>query len=91
MEDWTWKERRMRWRLEEIARNEERKGKRVWIGYGRIRIEEQWRWDEEEKVLRDGKGNVRMGIQGENKKRRERGSGLGGKKRGEGAQRERGG
>lgn len=33
LEDWTWKERRMRWRLEEIAKNEENKGKsldRVW-------------------------------------------------------------
>lgn len=29
MEDWTWKERRMRWRLEEIAKEEERNGKRV--------------------------------------------------------------
>lgn len=58
MEDWTWKERRMRWKLEEIARIEEREGKRTWIGYGRIRIEEQWwRWDEEEEVLKDGGGN----------------------------------
>lgn len=32
MEDWTWKERKMRWRLEEIARREERRGKRVRIG-----------------------------------------------------------
>lgn len=32
MEDCTWAERRMRWRLKEIARNEERKGKRA--GYG---------------------------------------------------------
>lgn len=31
MEDWTWKERKMRWRLEEIAKNEERKDKKVWI------------------------------------------------------------
>lgn len=26
MEDWTWKERRMRWKLKEIAKEEERKG-----------------------------------------------------------------
>jgi len=58
MEDWTWKERRMRWRLEEIAREEEGKGRKVRIGYGKIRIEEKWwRWDEEEEVLKDGKGN----------------------------------
>lgn len=31
IEDWTWKERKMRSRLEEIAKNEERKGKKVWI------------------------------------------------------------
>lgn len=29
MEDWTWKERKMRWKLEEIARVEEGKGKIV--------------------------------------------------------------
>lgn len=39
-EDWTWRERRMRWRLEEIARREERRGEKVRIGYGRIRIGE---------------------------------------------------
>lgn len=41
MEDWTWKERKMRWRLKEIAKNEERKGKKVWIEYGKIKIDEQ--------------------------------------------------
>jgi len=41
MEDWTWKERKMRWRLEEIARREERRGRRVRIGYGRLWIDEQ--------------------------------------------------
>jgi len=45
---------------------EERKGKRVWIGYGKIRIEGQWwRWDEEEERLKDDKGNVREERQGE--------------------------
>lgn len=29
LKDWTWKKRRMRWRLEEIVRNEKKKGKRV--------------------------------------------------------------
>ncbi|XP_067208444.1 golgin subfamily A member 6-like protein 25 [Linepithema humile] len=57
VEDWTWKERRMRWKLEERGvREEERKGKNVWVGYGRIRIDGQWwKWDEEEEMLRDGK------------------------------------
>jgi len=66
MEDWTWGERKMRWKLEEIAKKEEREGKKVSIGYGKIKIGEQWwRWDEREEVLRDGKGNVRGLSQGE--------------------------
>lgn len=74
MEDWTWKERRMRWKLEELAKNEERRGRRVWIGYGRIRIGEKWwRWDEEEGVLRDGKGNIRLEDAGEGGENGERG------------------
>lgn len=40
-EDLTWRERKLRWKLEEIAREEERKGSRVWINYGRIRINEE--------------------------------------------------
>lgn len=32
----------MRWRLEEIAREEMRKGRKVWVGYKVIRIDEQW-------------------------------------------------
>lgn len=66
MEDWTWKERRMRWRLEEIARKEESAGRKVRIGYGRIRIGNTWwRWDEEEEVLRDEEGRTREGKKGE--------------------------
>jgi len=66
MEDWTWMERKMRWKLEEVARDEERKGKNVRLGYGRIKIDENWwRWDEEEEVLRDNKGIVRMLGKGE--------------------------
>lgn len=30
------------WKLEEIARIEEKEGKRVWIGYDKIRIDESW-------------------------------------------------
>ncbi|RLU19487.1 hypothetical protein DMN91_008044 [Ooceraea biroi] len=66
MDDWTWKERRMRWKLEEIAREEEKNGKRVWIGYGKIKIDEKWwKWDEKEEVLTDERGRFRLGIQGE--------------------------
>nr|XP_012235057.1 PREDICTED: trichohyalin-like [Linepithema humile] len=47
-EDLTWRERRMEWKLEEIAKEERRKGKRVWRVYGKVRIEEEWWiWDEE--------------------------------------------
>jgi len=41
----------MRWKLEELAKKKEKKGKQV--GYDKIRIGEQWwRWDEVGKVLR---------------------------------------
>lgn len=40
-EDLTWKERKMRWRLEQVVREKEKSGNRVWVGYGRIRINEQ--------------------------------------------------
>lgn len=56
-EDLTWRERKMKWNIEDIAREEEREGR---IRYGRIRIENTWwRWDEENEVLRDGKGNLK--------------------------------
>ncbi|XP_067215679.1 golgin subfamily A member 6-like protein 6 [Linepithema humile] len=59
-EDLTWRERRMEWKLEEIAKEERRKGKRVWRVYGKVRIEEEWWiWDEENEVLRNGKGTAR--------------------------------
>jgi len=47
-------------RLEEIAKEKERKGRKVWVQYGKIRIEGQWwKWDEEEEVLRDARGMKR--------------------------------
>jgi len=50
----------MRWKLEEIARRETGKGRKVWLGYGRIKIEEEWwKWEEEEEVLVDGRGRIR--------------------------------
>lgn len=42
LEDWTWKERKMRWRLEEIAREEMSVGRKVRVGYGVIKIDEKW-------------------------------------------------
>lgn len=74
VEDLTWRERKMRWKLENIARTEEKRGKKVWVGYDRMRNYEQWwRWDENEEVLRDEKGCRREDISGE-----------GGRKEGEG-------
>lgn len=46
--------------MEDITRMEERKGERVWVGYDKIRINDQWRWDEEEEVLWDERGNRRQ-------------------------------
>lgn len=38
-------ERKMRRRLERIARAEEEKGNKIWIGFGRLKIGEiWWRW-----------------------------------------------
>jgi len=66
----------MKWKLEEIVRLEERKRRKVWVGYERIRIDEQWwRWDEEEEILVDGiegRGNRRGKEQGERIRGRER-------------------
>lgn len=76
LEDWTWKERRMRWRLDEIAWAEKKKGKKVWIGYGRIKIEEMWwKWDEVEEVLKDEKRNKWGMEQREAEKTKKRGVG----------------
>lgn len=41
-EDLTWREKKMRWRLEEIAGKEVRKGNRVRRGYERFNINGQW-------------------------------------------------
>ncbi|XP_011883569.1 PREDICTED: uncharacterized protein PF11_0207-like [Vollenhovia emeryi] len=58
-DDLTWKQRRMRWQLEEIARKEKENGRRVWLRYGRIQIEGKWwRWDEDEEVIKDGEGTI---------------------------------
>ncbi|EFN63456.1 hypothetical protein EAG_10652 [Camponotus floridanus] len=38
-EDLRWEKRRLRWRLESFARIEEKKGKRVWVGNGKVRID----------------------------------------------------
>lgn len=64
MDDWTWKERKMRQNLEEIAREDKRRGKKVWINYEKIRIDEtQWKWNEKEEVLKDWRDRVWKGMQ----------------------------
>ena len=60
-DDLTWEERKMKWKISEIAVEERKKGNRVWTSYGRIRINEVWwKWDEEEGVLKNWKGEIRM-------------------------------
>ena len=59
-EDLTWTERRSRWKLREIARKEEREGRKVWLGRKGIEIDgEWWKWDEEEEKLKNEKGETR--------------------------------
>lgn len=75
--------------MEEIAREEEGKGRKVWVRYGKIRIDEKWwRWDEEGEVLRDGRGNKMGEGQGEGRRgkveERRDGEEKGGRGRGEG-------
>ncbi|XP_011883873.1 PREDICTED: uncharacterized protein PF11_0207-like [Vollenhovia emeryi] len=58
-DDLTWKQRRMRWKMEEIARKEKENGRRVWLRYGWIQIEGKWwRWDEDEEVIKNGEGTI---------------------------------
>lgn len=50
-DDLTWGERRMRWKIGEIAEKERKKGNRVGIGYGKIRINDcRWRGREAQKL-----------------------------------------
>lgn len=59
-DDWTWKKRTMQWRLEEMARDERRKNRRVTVRYARMWIEGKWwQWDEERERLLDGRGGER--------------------------------
>lgn len=61
-------ERKIRWKLKDIARGKEGRGSSVWIGYGKIRINEKWwRWDKKKEMLRNKMGNRRCEEQGEGK------------------------
>lgn len=69
----TWREKKMRWKVKEIARQEREKGKRMWIGYGKIHIDGKWwKWDEEEEVLKNNEGVIRGVFRGERGKGEER-------------------
>lgn len=84
-EDLTWKERQSRWKLKEVAKVEERRGTRIFIGNNKVMIDgEWWFWDEEEGTLRDrgegeerGKGRKIRGTGKEGGRRRK----VGGRKR----------
>lgn len=59
-DDLTWEERKMKWKIGEIANEERRRGNRVWTAYGRIRINDcWWKWDEEKGTLKNWKGEIR--------------------------------
>lgn len=62
-EDQTFKERKMKWKLRRIAGEEERRGERVRIGYGKLWIGgKAWLWDEKEEELRDEGGRRRREV-----------------------------
>ncbi|EFN77435.1 hypothetical protein EAI_11094 [Harpegnathos saltator] len=66
-DDLTWKERKMRWRIENIAREERGTGTNVWVKYRRIRIDGKWwRWNEEEDKLKGEEERI-WGEKGEGK------------------------
>jgi len=48
-----------KWRTTESSCSERRREKRIWISYGKIKIEGRWwRWDEYEQTLKDKKGRT---------------------------------
>ncbi|KMQ88498.1 hypothetical protein RF55_12004 [Lasius niger] len=57
-DDLTWRERKMKWKLEDIARQEREKGKRVWTSYGKLQIEVKWWFWDEKEMLKDGGAGV---------------------------------
>lgn len=57
-DDLTWEERKMQFKLREIAQKERANGKSTWVKYGRIQIEGTWwKWDEmREELVKEGEG-----------------------------------
>ena len=65
-DDLTWKERRMQSQLRRIGEDEEAKGKRVRVLYGKIVVDgTTWFWDERREVLRDWRGREKGGVEKE--------------------------
>lgn len=63
IEDQIFKEREMKWKLRQIAGEEERRGKRVRIGYGKLWIGgKAWIRDKKEENLRDERGRRRREV-----------------------------
>ena len=73
-DDWTWKERSIQWNLEKIAWEERKKGKTVWVKYGKIWMNERWwRWNEEREELVEGEREERREKRGEERGAKETG------------------
>ncbi|XP_076302037.1 uncharacterized protein LOC143220230 [Lasioglossum baleicum] len=57
-DDLTFEERSVQWRIKKIMEKERRKGKMVKLGYMKLWIDGiMWKWDEREKILKNGEGN----------------------------------
>lgn len=73
-DDLTWRQRKMRWRLEEIATEERKKEKKVWVKYGKIQIAGKWwKCDKEKESLVDGEERkwLNQGKRGEGRREKE--------------------
>lgn len=56
------------------ARVEEGKGRKVWVGYGKIKTDELWwKWNEEKEMLRNWRGITRTEKGGEEEREKDRG------------------
>jgi len=71
-EDLTWEERRIKWRIREIARRERIQGKRIRMGQEGLWIKGVWwRWDRVRDELRDERGRSWVEVNGEDGKKQE--------------------
>lgn len=69
-DDLSWEERRIRWKIMQVAKNEQEEGRKVRIGQGRLWIDGKWwTWDEEKGDLRDVRGQC-TSVRGYSEERR---------------------